>query len=67
MKKFTTILLLILLVFSFAACSVQQNTIEDSTINADEITFSGDYLINSVELSENNDYIETISLSSNNL
>ena len=67
MMKKTVFVLCIMFVFILSACSVQQNTVEDSTINADEITFSGDYLIDSVELSEDNDYIETISLSSNNL
>lgn len=69
MKKTVFVLCIMFYLYSliFSACSVQQNTMEDSTINADEITFSGDYLIDSLELSENDDYIETISLSSNNL
>ena len=64
MKKAFSIILLISILFAFSACK----KVQDNTSNFPvEIEFSGNYLMNSIELSEDESIIKSISLSENNL
>lgn len=69
MKKVLLIFICVVLSVVFVSCSnsdSKKNLDSNPPFNASELQFEGDYLIESVELSDNDNFIENITLAKNN-